>query len=355
MKDVLKMIMGLEADPCVSIILNTHRTHPDHDRDPIVLKNMITEAEHRLTSDYDRKTVYTLMEKLDTLASTIDHRYNLDSLILFVSESLAEFVRLPLAVKDRVVIDKTFAIRDLVRAGLESRDYFVLTISKQKARLIQAFNDKSVREIEGEGWPILNDTLYETDKQLLTTNRSDNLTSEFFNRVDKALQQQRHNRPLPVVVVCGQSNFPVFMDVTDNPEGIAGHLLRNRDDEAAHAIVKDAWTVMQQAGQQRKTEALASIDAAMGRQQIVTELNDIHRTIREGRGAVLYVEKHFTLPTVVAADESLVPQNGSPMHGAVDDIVDHWVEEVLRFKGSVVFLPQGSLTNYHGVALQIRY
>jgi hypothetical protein len=44
MQDVLKMITGVEADPCVSIILNTHRTHPDHERDPIVLKNMLTEA-----------------------------------------------------------------------------------------------------------------------------------------------------------------------------------------------------------------------------------------------------------------------------------------------------------------------
>jgi hypothetical protein len=295
------------------------------------------------------------MANLESMAATIDHRYNLDSLVLFASASMAEYVRLPLAVKDRVVIDKTFAIRDLVRAGLESRDYFALTISRQKARLIQAYNDKAVREIEDEEWPILNDTLYETDKQLIATNRSDNLVREFFNRVDKALQEQRHSRPLPVVVVCEQSNFPVFMEVTDNPEGIAGHLLRNRDDEAAHAIVKDAWSVMQQAGQQRKTEALASIDAAMGRQQIVTELNDIHRSIREGRGAVLYVEKHFTLPAVVAADETLIPQNANPMPGAVDDIVDHWVEEVLRFKGNVVFLSQGSLTEHQGVVLELRY
>src|SRR4051812_24025291 len=116
MNSVLKKLKDTTSDCCVTIILNTHRTLPDNEKDPIVLKNLIKEAQARLTNECNQQSASSITDKLNTLAATIDHRHNLESLVLFVNKELAEYTRLPVAVEDRIVIDKTFATRDLIRA-----------------------------------------------------------------------------------------------------------------------------------------------------------------------------------------------------------------------------------------------
>jgi hypothetical protein len=39
--------------PCVSILLNTHRTHPDNVQDVILLKNLLKEAEERVLNEFE--------------------------------------------------------------------------------------------------------------------------------------------------------------------------------------------------------------------------------------------------------------------------------------------------------------
>ncbi len=41
MNHILKKIKDLSSGCCVTILLNTHNTFPDNEKDPIVLKNLI--------------------------------------------------------------------------------------------------------------------------------------------------------------------------------------------------------------------------------------------------------------------------------------------------------------------------
>ena len=44
----LTKIAEARGNPCVSISLNTHRTHPENKLDAIALKNLCAQAEQRL-------------------------------------------------------------------------------------------------------------------------------------------------------------------------------------------------------------------------------------------------------------------------------------------------------------------
>ncbi|MEZ4689268.1 MAG: hypothetical protein R3A12_03450 [Ignavibacteria bacterium] len=48
--------------PCVTISMNTHRTHPDNDQDVIQLKNLLKEAEERVINEFGKKTAEYLLE-----------------------------------------------------------------------------------------------------------------------------------------------------------------------------------------------------------------------------------------------------------------------------------------------------
>jgi hypothetical protein len=356
MNDTLKKLKDVQAECCITIILNTHRTKPDNKRDPIQLKNLLKEAEERLLNDYDKRFARSHVEKMNQLAEGIDHEYNLESLVLFVNEDTAEYVRLPIAVEDRVVIDHTFATRDLVRAVHQQEAYYILVLSRDEARLIEAANDKVVQEV-GDPFPFGKKGLYSTSKLDMTMAQgSDNLIEEFFNRVDKAFHTVWEKNPLPVLVCTEERNFHHYLKVADKTHLVIGHLTMSRLDYKAHHIVPEGWPIVQKANKERNDQRLEELQSAVGAGKFLSAPGDIWKAIHEGRGQTLFVQRGYFQPAIINGDAiELVELSEANRPGVVDDIIDEMIEANMRFGGDIVFLSQDQLQDFQGLALITRY
>jgi len=355
MDSLLKRIKNINTEACVTIILNTHRTHPDNEKDPLLLKNLIKTAEERLNNDYDKRFATGIIQKLNTLADSIDHQFNLESLVLFVNPDMAEYTRLPIAVEDRAVIDKTFATRDLVRALHQEAAYYVLVLSRQSARLIEAFNDKVVQEMKGD-FPISNN-LYTTDKVKMTNGQGmDNLIEEFFNRVDKQVQEAIKDNPLPILLATEDRNVDHYTKVADQKHNIIGHINRPRADEKPHLIVPDAWEVVKVITQEKKAARITELHAAVSSGKFLSDINEIWNAIQHGRGKTLFVKRGYFQPALLAGNEViLVDHFEKDQKDVVDDIMDEMIEHNLAFGGDTVFIENDGLAGFQDVALITRY
>jgi hypothetical protein len=356
MNQVLKNLKDIFADPCVTIVLNTHRTKPDYLKDGLVLKNLQKQAEERLMNDYDKRFVRKLIAKLSDLTEKIDHSHNLESLVVFVNEEIAEYTRLPIPVEDRVVVDHTFATRDLVRAMHHQESYYVLVISRDKARLIEASSDKVVEEI-GRPFPIENKKLYTTDRlKLSTAQGQDNLTEEFFNQVDKIFQAVWKDHPLPVLVCTEERNFHHYQKVADKKDIIIGHLNKNRLDEKPHHIVEEAWPIVHQNNRKKNEQRLAELGKATGEGKLLSDLNDVWKAVNEGRGQTIFVQKDYFQPArVLNGQIHPVGPEEADLKGVVDDIIDEIIELNLQYGGDAVYLTEEHLKDFRGLALIARY
>ena len=352
----LKQLKDIYSDCCITILLNTHRTRPDNERDPIVLKNLVKDAETRLLNDYDKRFAKNITDRINQLVDSIDHNHNLESLVLFVSEDVSEFARLPVEVEDRVAIDETFATRALIRALNQQKAYYVLVLSRDETRLIEAFNDKVVQEI-GKPFPIENNTLYSTDRlKLSTAQGQDNLIEEFFNRVDKEVNQIRNDNPLPVLVCTEERNFHHYLKIADRKDTILGHLNKNRMHEKDHAIVSEAWPVMEEVRLQNNATRLEELRIALGSGMFLSDFGDIWKAILEGRGKTLFVQEGLFQPARLNGNEiEIVPMEDSDKKGVIDDIIDEMIENNMRFGGDIVFLAEDDLKDFQGLALVTRY
>ena len=116
MDNTLQLVKDITSDICITILLNTHRTKPDKLQDRIVLKNLIQQASSRLLTFETKEKAEFLTNKLRKIEDSINHLENQESLLIFVNENIATYTRLPISVGNRVVIDTTFATRDLIRA-----------------------------------------------------------------------------------------------------------------------------------------------------------------------------------------------------------------------------------------------
>jgi hypothetical protein len=355
MNTVLNRIKDVYQEACVSLILPTHRTRPDNEKDPVLLKNLIKEAEERLLQQFDRKRVRAIVEKLNSLSHSIDHQQNLDSLLLFANEDIAEYTRLAVEAKARVVIDHTFATRDIIRALHQESAYYILVLSRQQARLIEAYNDRVVKEAD-DIFPLSN-TIYTTDRAQLSTNKGkDILTEEFFNQVDKQLWEATAAHRLPVIVATESRNFTYFLKITDHKGLILGHIQRNRDDEKAHHIVPDAWKEVHKIVRKRNQERLVELNKAESAQKLMTDFNDIWDAIRQGRGRTLFVKRGYHQAALLKDGKlTLLDDIRTAEPGLVNDIIDEMIDQHRRFGGDTVFVEGNDLDTHQGLALILRY
>lgn len=357
MNPTLRKLKDVIAENCITLILNTHRTGPDNQKDPIVLKNLVREAEERLLTSEDKRVAQALIQRLKELADGIDHNHNLESLILFVNEEIADFVRLPIAVEDRVIIDYTFATRDLVRALHLQANYFVLVLSQQTVRLIEAFNDSLVQEV-GQPFPIENTRHYTTNQaELSNAPRLSSLMAEFFNQVDKELNQVRKEHPLPVLICTEESNYHEYLKVADEKRSIlAPYLNGNRLDQTAQAIVSAAWEVVKPQVEQTNRAQKEALREAVNSGTFLSDLNDIWNAMLEGRIQTLFIEEGLFHPARISGREvQLVSEEELSDKEVVDDVYDEFIETNMNYGGDVVFLPRGELSEFQGFGAITRY
>ncbi len=353
----LKELKDIISDNCVTIVLNTHRTSPDNRKDPLTLKNLIKEAEERLFSDENKRDARFLVDRLRDMESKIDHSHNLESLVLFVNEDIAEYTRLPIVVTNRVVIDNTFATRDLVRAMHSESNYYILVLSQQKVRLIEAFNDKVVAEA-GKPFPMENTRFYPASKaELSNAGRQTNLIAEFFNVVDKEVNKHRKDNPLQVLICSDESNYHEYLKIADQKQSIFDTWLNgNRVEEKPHHIVAEAWKIVNEYTIAKNNARKDELKQAVGRNRVLSDTSEIWRAIKQGRVQTLFIEQGKFQPAILENDHiEYVPDNFRDKKGVVDDIYDELIEANMNYGGDVVFLPKGELTKFNGFGAITRY
>lgn len=355
MNTTLEKLKNIVSDCCVTIIMQTHRTIPDNEKDPILLKNLIRETEKRLQENKSADSTRNIVARINSLAERIDHRHNKESLILFVNENIAEYIRLPITVENRVVVDKTFATRDLVRALHRETSYYVLILGRDKARLIEAFNDKLVEEVS-DGFPLENKDLNPVQRsESAIGNRQTNLAREFFNRVDKQLNEVQKNNSLPVIICTDESNYAEFLKIADKKESIVEKVFGNRINDKSHHIVEVAWPVMKELIKTKNNQRLAELKKAVNSRNVLTDFNEIWRAVSNGQGKTLFVKQGYFQPANIENNHIELVSPGDTKTAIVDDIIDEMIEQNLRFDGDAVFINGNELEKFNGLALVTRY
>ncbi|MBK6628647.1 MAG: hypothetical protein IPJ87_05125 [Flavobacteriales bacterium] len=344
---VIERLMEARPGPCVTITLPTHRTMPDANRDIILLKDLLREAGERLAGMGEKRAMAPIVEHLQTLAGSLDHKHQMDGLALFASTDHAETVKLPFSIEPRVAVGDAYVVRDVVRARLGSVHYHILALSQHTARLFAATDDHLVAEVRG-GLPLEN-RHYTTDAAQVTTSRGqDNQARHWYTDVAKAVEHTVGPQGR-VVVATTATHYAPFLDAAPHAALFIAHLEGNHEHDAPAELVRQAWTLAYN-DQKRRHMADLEILARTPADKHVTTVDDIWARVQEGRGQTLLVERDLVIPGVVV--EGRV-QPDAPNDGS--DLVDRIITAQLHHGGEVRMLPSGSLKDYDGIALITRY
>ncbi|HLZ62156.1 MAG TPA: hypothetical protein VKR06_34865 [Ktedonosporobacter sp.] len=356
----IRLLQSIHDYPALSILLPTHRTRPANSGDPLRVKNLVTEAKKRLLNEYSKRDLEPLFARLDKIVSEIDYEHTLDGLAIFVNRDVARQFSLPFTPKERVIVDETFATRDLVMALNHAQRYWVLVLSEKPARLYSGLRD-ALSEVTGEGFPLVHTGPGGTGplpggKGIDNSAYRDDQQRHFFRQVDAALKPILANDPLPLVVVGIDRNQAFFKEVSQHTSSIIATLHGSHDKTSAHELAKLVWPLVEAYLAEQSRSTLKELDAAVNAQRYVSTMGEVWRAAQEGRGRTLVVEEGFHYPARLEGDgRSITPAEDPTAPDVVDDAVDEAIETIIAKGGKVVFVDDGALKEHQHIALILRY
>jgi hypothetical protein len=356
----IRFLQSQRGYPTLSILAPTHRSFPENRQDPIRVKNLVKQAGERLLSEFSKREVEPLLSRLNALAAEIDYDYTLDGLALFVNQDLAQKFYLPFQIKERVVVDQTFATRDLVYALNRSPRYWVLALSEQPTRLYEGWRDTLI-EVAANGFPMAYEGPGATEpmpggRGINKSAYRDERHRQFFRQADAAFGQIAKVDLLPLVVVGVDRYLAFFNEVSSNKNLLAATLTGSHDKTPAHELAKLVWPLVESHLARQREQVLQELDAAVSAGKYASGIDAAWRMAHEGRGAVLLVEEDFHYPARVdASGLHLTPADELVGPEVFDDAVDELIETVLDKNGRVVFVENGALAAHQRLAMILRY
>lgn len=356
----LRSLQSIQQYPSLSLILPTHRTAPANLQDPTRLRNLQTEAANRLLQEFSARELAPLLERLEALIAEVDFRYTLDGLVLYVNQDVARKFYVPFSLNERVVIDHTFATRDLVFAMNRSSRYWVLALSEQSTRLFEGTRETLIEITDGK-FPMVHGGAGGAAKLpggqgINTSAYQDDQHRQFFRSVDAEFNQLVSQDPLPLVLVGVDRYFSFYQEVATTATDLLATVRGNHDATPIHELGELTWAAAAPAFADRRAEVMEELNAAMSAQRVAFSIAEIWRAAQEGRGKVLLVEEDFYYPAEVdTSGMQLSSAADATLPGVIDDAVDEVIETVMTKGGRVVFVDNGKLENLQRMALILRY
>jgi hypothetical protein len=356
-KQQLENLATEKNTPCVTISLNTHRTHPDNAQDVIELKNLLKETEERVVNEFGKRSVSSLLERLSEVENEIDVNYNLGSLHIYLSNNTKEIIKSTWPTNENgVYISNTFNVRSLIKSYNRSEEYLILLLSQSGVKLYKAINGEILNEIKNEDFPFSENTHYNTHSDKGSDSKHlDDLVREFINKVDKAVVKINNETRLNCFVICTEDNFSRLIQIADKSKIYSGHANIDYNKTDTNYIAKQGWEKVKILQHNLRTEAINEIKEAVGQGNVLTDLQEIHQAAIDGRGDLLMMDEDYTQPVFMTGERTFELVTDKTKPDIIDDITSNVAWEIFAKKGRVFFTKQEEIKDIGKIVLKTRY
>lgn len=348
----IKALQSLVDPPAVTLLLRNDR--PDRAGR---LDRLFAEVESRLSLELEPPEVMARIRQLVELAESVDEDRGQTAVALFASAGHRAASRLPEPVEDRVVVDDTFATRDLVRAWLRSPSYVVVVLADPGTRLFVG-QGRILREVADRWFPVLVDRpegRSERGRRHDPGIERDHRRARLHREVDLGLDEYASPATGPFFVVGTREGAAAYLSGSRHRRRIAGVASGGLPSGATVAEVGRAlWPTVEDWLARRQEEAISELETARGAHRLASGVDEVWSLARDGRGDLLVVEEGHALAARVQGDR-LERVEDARAPGVVDDVVDEVIEAVMTRGGRVAIVADGALDDLDRIALKLRY
>lgn len=333
------VLQSMRSYPSVSILANTTPGEPVGTTTQARLRRLCDQAEDRLRAEGVASAEITAA--LSTLVERAARVEADRSIALFASDAHSDLMTLPVEVLERVVVDPTFATRDLVRAMHRTPRHLVLLLSAKQARLFIGQGRRMV-PAHGSKFPLAE----EPGKRART--------ERFLRTVDEALGAYLRVNPGPLVIVAAEPTASAFTSVSRNLGRLAGVVPGHHLHASLDQLAELARPVVERYLRSRQEEALQLLETRLGQGRAVLGIDAVWLAARWEPVEMLAVDHTYFFPARLSEDgDHLEPASDVEHPDVIDDVVDEVIEQVLLRRGWVALVEPGSLPGGERIAVTL--
>lgn len=322
--------------PSITLLMNTTPGVLLSQSEIATARHLAEHVARRLDGDVCADLRATLGARLNDLIDQQITERSAHALALCVSPDYTAAVRLGRTVRERVIIDDTFATRDLVADLNRTALYRVLTISERKTRVLIGDHARLVEE-RTDRWPMI---------------RAGESATSWSRDVAQSLADEHNLNPLPTILAgvdrtLRKPVIPVLFHAI-------GIIPGNQDRTSWTDLHNAAWPLVSNWLRTEGTRAIGALDRARSTCRFAGGIDAIWPLANEGRVETLVVEDGYAIAARISngqiqqADDNEAPD-------VIDDIIDDTIETVLRYNGAAVIVADGELRARGRIAAILRY
>jgi hypothetical protein len=364
LKDEILELQKINSYPSVSILMPTHRTFPDNKQDSIRLRNLAAVARKRLVKEFDKKESEKILSSIDKKIEEIDFNYAKDGLAIFANNETTRLFEFPFPVQERVIIDKTFATRDLVFAYNRSQPYYVVVINDKYTKIYTGIRE-NLTEVKHPSLPVAN-FIHENKDGMEDVSYNDRVVENeqrlknFYREADDILKQLIGTEQIPFIITGTPRQTSMYRDITRLGHNLFGEVHGSYENSSEAELAKLAWPVAKESFAEKRKLILEEVEKAIKAKKFASGIDEVWKLAAEGRAQVLLTEINFSYPAVLseagqlAASDKLNGSSGTKGE-VIEDAVDEIIESVVSKGGRAVFFDNGKLAEFGKIAMILRY
>jgi hypothetical protein len=357
--DIRQVTEALHYRPALSITLPIKPHISLKSEMAHTLKIVVDKAERELQQNYPTGQCELIMRKLKELVENMEIPTNKKGLIIYVSPVFEKVLYLDIPVEEKLIVDESFEIRDLVYNAKQAVKFILLVLSGRESRIFLG-NSSALT-------PLLCDIPMSIDGFLADTpervgNFSDMVehkqlaTEKFLRHIDDEMDNVLNEHPIPVLLLGTKRILGHFKKISKHLDHIMDYVGGNYEN-ATITELKDltlpcieAW----QAGHQK--EVMARVDDAENQFRLAVGIREVWRDACNGKGKLLIVEKNYRFAAQHGAEPDIIDALSEPYNqfSYIRDAVDDVIEKVLESGGDVEFMGDGALSKFDHILL-IKY
>jgi hypothetical protein len=355
-----KLIATIKYLPAVSIILPFEPVMSLKTELEYKLKLAVQKVESRLLKDYTMDKALPVILKLKSLVQHISFNTHKKSIAIFVSPLIGKIFYLDIPVEEKIIIDESFEIRDLIYSKKELHKYLLLVLSGKSQKIYLGDTTEFIRivsQVSDHAAAYENDIPEKVANFSDPSYRKEVMLDKFLHHIDEGLSILLKAYPLPMFVLATERTIGRFKKISKNRQHIIDYVRGNFEEapeeelkKVMHPYITNWKSVKQQA-------LLQQLDAARGAKKLVAGVKEVWKAAYQKKGRLLVVEKNYMVPAQQGADPEIIYQHDLSGNNSffIKDAVDDIIEKVLENGGDIEFVDNDLLTSYEHIALALYY
>lgn len=324
------------------------------------LKNVMCKVEAMLITHYPAEKAIPVIIKLKNLIHNLNYNTHKKSIAIFVSPVLEKVYYLEVDMEEKIVIDQSFEMRDVVQCKKQKTDYLILLLSDKFSRMYFGNTSRLVL-IKSNTLTLVNSREIDVAEKeadfFVDDNQKEIIVDKFLHQMDQGLSIILKSYPLPVFAMGTQRVLGHFKKITKNAKNIVQFIHGNYEETSEAEISRLMEHFIPRWKKLRQQHILNQVEKAKSQNKLKIGLQEALKAAIQNKGKLLIIEKNYQ--NASQKGEIYEPS------GKIDcfcnnvffikDALDDVIAKVYESGGDVEFIDDGMLKNYQHIALIENY